>query len=90
MVVTFTKHLKETKAHESRLEEIGDSLGIDLTGEPYNVIYSLIEEAEEFIDENPDMDVKDAGIIADAQRAEHYETSAYGTLVTFTEALDIK
>lgn len=83
----FEEHLVETKDHKKRLEEIGEALDIDLTGETCNAMKGLIEEAEEFISENPELDVKDAGIIADAQRIEHYEISAYGTIVTFAEAL---
>lgn len=83
----FQEHLEETKEHKKRLEEIGESLGIDLSGETCNAMKGLIEEAEEFISENPDLDVKDAGMIADAQRIEHYEISAYGTAVTYAEAL---
>lgn len=84
----FEDHLEETKGHKKRLEEIGESLGIDLSGETCNAMKGLIEEAEEFISENPELDVLDAGIIADAQRVEHYEISAYGTAVTFAEALN--
>lgn len=83
----FEEHLEETRGHKHRLEEIGQSLGIDLAGEVCNAMEGLIEEAEEFINANPALDVKDAGIIADAQRIEHYEISAYGTAVTFAEAL---
>lgn len=83
----FQEHLEETKEHKKRLEEIGESLGIDLSGETCNAMKGLIEEAEKFISENPDLDVKDAGMIADAQRIEHYEISAYGTAVTYAEAL---
>ncbi|WP_234572286.1 YciE/YciF ferroxidase family protein [Rhodohalobacter sp. 614A] len=83
----FEEHLEETKGHKKRLEEIGEELDLDLSGETCNAMKGLIEEAEEFISENPDLDVKDAGIIADAQRIEHYEISAYGTAVTFAEAL---
>lgn len=83
----FEEHLEETKGHKKRLEEIGEELDLDLSGETCNAMKGLIEEAEEFISENPDLDVRDAGIIADAQRVEHYEISAYGTAVTFAEAL---
>lgn len=83
----FEEHLEETKGHKQRLEEIGDDLDIDLSGETCEAMKGLIEEAEDFIKENPDLDVKDAGIIADAQRVEHYEISAYGTLVTYAKAL---
>ncbi len=86
----FEDHLEETKEHKKRLEEIGDDLGIKLSGETCEAMKGLIEEAEEFIKENPDLDVKDAGIIADAQRVEHYEISAYGTLVTYANGVGKK
>lgn len=83
----FEEHLEETKEHKNRLDEIGDDLGIDLSGETCDAMKGLIKEAEDFIKENPDLDVKDAGIIADAQRVEHYEISAYGTLVTYAKGV---
>lgn len=83
----FREHLNQTVVHKQRLDEIGESLGIDLTGETCNAMQGLIEEAEEFISKNPELDVLDAGIIADAQRIEHYEIAAYGTAVTYAESL---
>ncbi|REL32937.1 ferritin-like domain-containing protein [Rhodohalobacter sp. SW132] len=86
----FEEHLEETKEHKKRLDEIGKELGIEMTGETCEAMKGLIKEAEEFIKENPDLDVKDAGIIADAQRVEHYEISAYGTLVTYAKGVGNK
>ena len=83
----FRDHLEETTVQEQRLDEIGESLGIELTGETCHAMQGLIEEAEEFISRNPDPDVLDAGIIADAQRIEHYEIAAYGTAVTYAKSL---
>ena len=83
----FRDHLEETTVQKQRLEEIGESLGADLSGETCHAMQGLIEEAEEFISRNPDPDVLDAGIIADAQRIEHYEIAAYGTAVTYAKSL---
>jgi ferritin-like metal-binding protein YciE len=47
----------------------------------------LINETEEFIGENPASDVVDAGLIANAQRVEHYEIAAYGTVRTFAKMM---
>ncbi|WP_409187184.1 ferritin-like domain-containing protein [Antarcticibacterium sp. 1MA-6-2] len=47
----------------------------------------LIEEAESFLEEDADEDVKDAGIIAEAQRVEHYEISGYGTVIRYAKEL---
>ena len=73
--------------HKERLDEIGESLGIDLSGETCNAMQGLIEEADEFMSRKPDPDVLDAGMIADAQRMEHYEIAAYGTAVTYAKSL---
>lgn len=83
----FRDHLEETGVHKQRLDEIGESLGIDLSGETCNAMQGLIEEANEFISRKPDPDVLDAGMIADAQRMEHYEIAAYGTAVTYAKSL---
>ena len=83
----FRDHLEETTVQKQRLDEIGESLGIELTGETCHAMQGLIEEAEEFMARNPDPDVLDAGIIADAQRIEHYEIAAYGTAVTYAKSL---
>ncbi|WP_340104880.1 ferritin-like domain-containing protein [Rhodohalobacter sp. 8-1] len=83
----FRDHLEETGVHKQRLDEIGESLGVDLSGETCNAMQGLIEEANEFMSRNPDPDVLDAGMIADAQRMEHYEIAAYGTAVTYAKSL---
>lgn len=83
----FKKHLEETKEHQKRLKEICDELGIEPTGEECKAMEGLIKEAEEFMKEKLDTDVIDAGVIAEAQRVEHYEISAYGTAVRFAKEL---
>lgn len=83
----FEDHLKETRNHIERLREICKDLDINPKGEECNAMKGLIKEADEFIKKNTDPDVKDAGLIADAQRIEHYEISGYGTLVQFAEEL---
>lgn len=83
------EHLEETKQQKKRLEEVGQDIGLDnLTGETCEAMQGLIQEANSFISEDADKEVKDAGIIADAQRIEHYEISAYGTLTHFADLLD--
>lgn len=83
----FKNHLEETKQHQKRLKEICDELGIEPTGETCKAMEGLIKEAEEFMKEKLDTDVIDAGVIAEAQRVEHYEISAYGTAVRFAKEL---
>lgn len=84
----FGDHLKETKNHKKRLDQIAKKLGIDdLSGETCKAMKGLIKEARSFISEDATSEVRDAGIIADAQRVEHYEISAYGTAVQFAKGL---
>jgi ferritin-like metal-binding protein YciE len=86
----FEDHLEETKEHKKRLQEICDELGFKPTGEECKAMKGLIEEAEAFLKEDAEDDVRDAGIIADAQRVEHYEISGYGTLVRYAKELGHK
>ena len=83
----FENHLEETKGHKKRLEEICDTLNISATGETCKAMKGLIKETESFMDETDDNEVMDAGLIAEAQRVEHYEISGYGTAVRYAKEL---
>ena len=83
----FESHLEETKNHKKRLEEICKELSIKPTGEKCKAMEGLVKEAESMIDEKADPEVKDAGLIAEAQRVEHYEISGYGTATRFAKEL---
>ena len=83
----FEGHLEETKEHKSRIKEICDELEISANGETCKAMQGLIKEAESFIEEADDKEVMDAGLIAEAQRVEHYEISAYGTAVRYAKEL---
>ncbi len=83
----FESHLEETKNHKKRLEEICEELSIKPTGEKCKAMQGLVKEAESMIDEKADPEVKDAGLIAEAQRVEHYEISGYGTATRFAKEL---
>lgn len=86
----FEDHLEETKEHASRLEDICEKLNIKPTGETCKAMKGLIEEAESFLEEDAEEDVLNAGIIAEAQRVEHYEISGYGTAVRYAKELGHK
>lgn len=83
----FASHLEETKGHQKRLEEICKGLDIDPKGEVCKAMEGLVKEAESFIKEAKSNDVMDAGLIAEAQRVEHYEISGYGTAVRYAKEL---
>lgn len=83
----FLTHLKETQTHKERLEEIGSELGIEMSGKTCQTIKGIIHGAESFLSQNVSDAVKDAGLIAHAQQAEHHEIATYGTLCAFAEKL---
>ena len=83
-------HLKETEGHVQRLEEIFKQLKESPKGKTCAGMEGLIEEADERIGEGGEPDAMDAGLIADAQRVEHYEISAYGSARTFANLLGEK
>jgi ferritin-like metal-binding protein YciE len=66
-------HLEETKHHVERLTEIGQSLGIKLTGKNCAAMEGLIEEGSEILEADDPGPVIDAALISAAQRVEHYE-----------------
>lgn len=80
-------HLKETKQHKQRLEEISKDLDFSIEGETCEAMKGLIREAKSFIAEDADEDVRDAGIISDAQRVEHYEIAAYGSAIAHAKQI---
>lgn len=83
----FSNHLEETKNHKKRLEEVCSELKINPEGETCKAMQGLIKETESFIKEKPAYDVLNAGLIAEAQRVEHYEISGYGTAVRYAKEL---
>jgi ferritin-like metal-binding protein YciE len=83
----FEEHLTETRTHVQRLEEIFVHLGKEPKGETCAAMKGLISEGEEMADAEGDADVRDAALIAAAQRVEHYEIAGYGTARTFAQHL---
>lgn len=83
----FLEHLDQTKEHVSRLEQIFEELDEKPSGKKCLAMAGLVEEGGETIDEDATPAVKDALLIAAAQRVEHYEIAGYGTVKTFAETL---
>ena len=80
-------HLDQTQNQIKRLDEIFGSLGKNPKGKKCKGMQGLLEEGEEMMSEDADPDVMDAGLIAAAQRVEHYEISAYGTARAYARVL---
>ena len=86
----FQSHLEETKEQVERLKKACEILNISPGGEKCKAIEGIIKEAEDFLKEDADADVMDAGLIANAQRVEHYEIAGYGTACHFAKRLGYK
>ncbi len=83
----FQEHLAQTQRQKQRLDQIFQSLGEDSGGHTCLAMKGLVAEGQEVINADADDAVRDAGLIAAAQRVEHYEIAGYGTVRTFAEKL---
>jgi ferritin-like metal-binding protein YciE len=83
----FEEHLKQTEEHVRRLEKIFKALGDTPEGKKCKGMEGLIKEGSEMIDEDPGDEELDAGLIAAAQRVEHYEIAGYGCVATYAKIL---
>lgn len=82
----FENHLQETKGHLEKVQAICNELNLQ-TDEKCKAMEGLVKEAESMISEDADADTKDAGLIACAQRIEHYEIAGYGTARHYAKRL---
>jgi len=77
----------QTHFHRDRLQGIFEDLGRDPRARPCKAIEGLLDEGRELLREDVDPSVRDAALIAAAQRAEHYEIAGYGTARTYADML---
>ncbi|OSK96312.1 protein YciF [Escherichia coli TA447] len=91
LTAAFQSHLDETHGQIERIDQIVDSEdGLELKRIKCAAMEGLIEEANEVIESTDKNEVRDAALIAAAQKVEHYEIASYGTLVTLAEQLGYK
>jgi ferritin-like metal-binding protein YciE len=83
----FELHLEQTHGHVKRLEKIFKELDTGPRGKKCKAVEGLIEEGKELIESANDQAVLDAGLIAAAQKVEHYEIAGYGTTRTYAQVL---
>ncbi len=83
----FSDHEKQTRGHVQRLERVCADLDISPKGKKCAGMEGVIKEASELIQEKPEAEVMDAGLIACAQHVEHYEMAGYGSVRTWAEQL---
>lgn len=83
----FTSHREETETHVERLQQVFEMIGKRARAKTCDAIEGIIAESEEIIEDFHGASALDAGLLAAAQAAEHYEISRYGSLITWAESL---
>jgi ferritin-like metal-binding protein YciE len=83
----FEDHLTVTEEQVRRLETIFDDMGKPARGKKCLGMEGLLAEGQEMMEEDMEPEVLDAALISAAQRVEHYEIAAYGTLRTYARQL---
>jgi ferritin-like metal-binding protein YciE len=85
----FEKHLSVTETQIERLERIFKLLNKPVRGKKCSGMEGLIEEGSELMSEDASESTLDAGLIGAAQKVEHYEIAAYGTMATYAKILGL-
>lgn len=88
LIEALNNHMKQTERQIKRLEQVFEAVGIPAESKKCEAMDGLIQEAEEKLKELEPGMVRDAAIIASAQKIEHYEIASYGTLSSFAHTLD--
>jgi ferritin-like metal-binding protein YciE len=83
----FEEHLEKTRGHAQRIETICEDMGEKASGKKCKAMEGLVKEGGEVIDEDMDAEIKDAALIAAAQRVEHYEIAGYGCVRAYATKL---
>ncbi len=88
LAAAFEKHTMETQEQIKKVEKVFELLGEKPEAKKCDAMDGLIKEAESVIDDTKkDTFTRDAGLILAAQKAEHYEIAAYGTLRIFADVM---
>ena len=83
----FEEHLEQTKGHVERLEQVFQTMDMAAKGKTCEAMKGLVAEGEEILELEGDEATIDAGLIAAAQKVEHYEIATYGTLRSWAKQL---
>lgn len=83
----FEDHLEETKTHVDRIEQVFELFDKSPRAKKCKAMEGLVTEGEELIKEEDENIARDAGLIASAQKVEHYEIATYGTLCAWAAEL---
>ena len=83
----FKDHLEETEIHVDRLEQVFEELEVAVRSKKCPAMEGIIEEGKEMMEIDAEPAVMDAGLIAAAQKVEHYEMASYGCVRTYARLL---
>lgn len=83
----FQEHEQQTRGQVDRLDRIFQQIGANPRGKKCKGVAGLIAEGQELMKEDAEPVVRDAGLIAAAQKVEHYEIAGYGTVRTYAQML---
>lgn len=83
----FEGHLEKTRGHAERIETICEQMGEKASGKKCKAMEGLVKEGSEVIEEDMEEGIKDAALIAAAQRVEHYEIAGYGCVRAYATKL---
>lgn len=83
----LNEHLEVTKEQAKRIERVFRNMGEEAKAEKCKGMQGVLEEGDDLIGDIEDPEVRDAAIIAAAQRVEHYEMAGYGTARTYADQL---
>jgi ferritin-like metal-binding protein YciE len=90
LIEAIENHLEETEAQVEKVEQVFEIIGKKPVAKKCDAMDGLIKEAESIMKESDEGAMRDAGIIAAAQKVEHYEIASYGTLRTFATTLGLE
>jgi ferritin-like metal-binding protein YciE len=85
----FTDHLEQTSRHINRVQQICNALDVSPAGEKCHGMEGLITEGDTFLEDAEAGPVRDAGLIANAQRIEHYNIAGYGCARSYAKQLGL-
>ncbi|MEI6352113.1 MAG: ferritin-like domain-containing protein [Verrucomicrobiota bacterium] len=83
-------HREQTKTQSERLDRIFERMGKSTRGSRCKAMDGMVEECEDWMDQEAQPEVMDSGLIAQMQRVEHYEMAAYGCARTYAQVLGLK
>ena len=90
LAAAFEAHLEETMGQIERIEQVAEAVGIKLKRIKCEGMEGLVDEGKEVMEKVEEGPVRDAALIGAAQKVEHYEIAAYGTLCAMAKQLGYK